>query len=451
MKRQVMMLAVAWLVAVHVAPAPRGLHAAEEDPNDALMEMITELVNDADRDMRALGLQQVREEVPGQAATKKFTELLPTLAPDAQAGLLEALGDRGDAVALPAVLQSLASDQPVVRAAALRALGAVGGKDEVSVLADKAATGSDQEKAAARQSLARLRGENINEAIESLATDGSVDVRVTLLGVLASRDAKQSLPTVLAGAEATEAAVRLAALQALRYLADGENVADVVELLKKASDDTQRRTAELALLTICSRARQACVEPIVAGMDGADVASRAVLLNALSRASGARALAAVGASLKDDDETVRDEAVRMLSRWPDTQALPYLRELAESDNLRHQVLAIRGLVRLAGPQEDKPADLSLLADVMRLAQRPEEKRLVLGTLGSLASPESLVQVTAALDDTEVADEASLAAVLIAENMPNGDPADVKRALEKVVKVAGSDSIRQRAQKILATL
>ena len=77
--------------------------AADEAPDEALLQMIVELVSDSDRDMRALGLQRVREEAPGEAATKRFVELLPKLPPDAQAGLLEALGERGDAVARPTV------------------------------------------------------------------------------------------------------------------------------------------------------------------------------------------------------------------------------------------------------------------------------------------------------------------------------------------------------------
>ena len=53
-----------------------SLPAQEEEPNEALIQMIADLVGDSDQDMRALGLQQVRGEAPGEAATKKFAELL---------------------------------------------------------------------------------------------------------------------------------------------------------------------------------------------------------------------------------------------------------------------------------------------------------------------------------------------------------------------------------------
>ena len=105
------------------------------------MQMIVELVSDSDPDMRALGLQQVREEAPGEAATKRFTSLLSELPPDAQAGLLEALGDRKDAAARPAVLEMLDSQEEAVRAAALGALGALGAASDVPILAGKIASG----------------------------------------------------------------------------------------------------------------------------------------------------------------------------------------------------------------------------------------------------------------------------------------------------------------------
>jgi len=438
------------LAALALALAAGAVRAAEEEPNEALIEMIAALVADADRDMRALGLQQVREEVPGEAATKKFAELLPGLPTDGQAGLLEALGDRQDPAALPAVLEALKSDHDAVRAAAITALGPLGGKDQASLLAEKTAAGSQAEKDAARQSLIRLRGEGVNEAVEAALAGASGEVRVALLGVLAARNARQSLPAVLAGATDADSAVRQAALRAVRYLADENDAGAVVGLLKGASDDTERRSALLALLTIASRGREACAEPVIAGLADADAATKAALLSVLARAGGQKALDGVAAGLEDGDETVRDQAVRVLSTWPTEAALPHLTKLAESETLRHKVLAIRGLIRLASPQEDKPADLQALAEVMKLADRADEKRQVLGVLGAVPTAESLALAASVLDDNELVEEAGLAVVLIAEKMPEDGRDAAKQALQKMLRYSADDSIRQRAEKLLGT-
>ena len=426
---------------------------AQEEVDEDTLQMIIDFVKDEGRETRALGLEEIREGRPeGEAATKRFAALLPELPPEAQAGLLEALGDRGDLAARPAVLGMLDDKQEVVRAAAVKALGVLGGAADVPLLAGKAATGSRVERGAARMSLVRLRGEDVNQAIVSALAKGEPGVRVELLGVLAARGAKETLPTVIAGAEDREDSVRLAALGALRFLADQRQVVTLVRLLKAARDDKQRHTAELALLAVCSRSGEACAEGIVAGLADADVASRVVLLHGLARAGGPKALEAIVGRLKDGDQAVRDEAVRMLSIWADPAAVEHLSAIAkEGESLRHQVLAIRGLVRLASPQGEKPADLEILAEAMSLAQRPQEKRLVLGVLGGVATAESLAVVTSAMDQPGLADEAGLAAVMIAEKIEEGDKAEIRAAMEKALACAKGPKIRQRAQKVLDAL
>ena len=89
---------IAVLAVLAALSSPFRSAGAEEADSD-LLQMVVDLVGDADRDMRALGFQQVREEVPGEAATQKFAALLPQLNAESQVGMLEALGDRGDRAA----------------------------------------------------------------------------------------------------------------------------------------------------------------------------------------------------------------------------------------------------------------------------------------------------------------------------------------------------------------
>ena len=264
--------------------------AAEVEPDTDLIKMIADCISEKDRDTRALGLQYVRDpkEVPGTAATKKFAGLLTTLPTEGRAGLLEALGDRGDKTALPAVLNALTSDSETVRSAALRAVGLLGSAEEVPLLADKVAAGSDAEQQAAKAGLIRIGGDGVNAAVVAAMTKGKPNVRAELLGVLAARNAKETLPSVLAGAGDAEASVRLAALGALRFLADEKDTAAVVKLLKTAQGRAERQKAPLTLMTVCSRGREKCVPALVAGMSDADVPGRTALLLSLARRGGPR-------------------------------------------------------------------------------------------------------------------------------------------------------------------
>ncbi len=49
---------------------------AAEDSGDKVVSLVVSLLSDKDKDVRALGLQQVREEAKGAAATKEFAGLL---------------------------------------------------------------------------------------------------------------------------------------------------------------------------------------------------------------------------------------------------------------------------------------------------------------------------------------------------------------------------------------
>lgn len=439
-------LAVACLTAVP------GWCAEETPADDDLVQMIVGYVKGEDADERAIGLQFIREEAPGEAATKAFAALLPKLAPEAQAALTETLGDRGDAAAKPAVLQMLDSKEEAVRVAALRALGRLGGEADVPRLAAKTAAGAPAEREAARRSLVRLRGDGVNAALVAAVKGATAAVRAELLGILASRGAKDALPTVLNSAEDKDPTVRQAAIQALRFLADEKNTSALVAILKAASDDAQRTQAELALLAVCTRAREQCVPQVAAGLDGADAPARIALLHALARAGGAKSLERIAGSLEDDDPAVRDEAVRMLSRWPDVAVKPRLLKLAEtSDSERHRVLAVRGLIRLAAAQGDRPADVEGLATAMKLARRSAEKRLALGALGKAASPEALAVVAPALDDKDLVETAAMAAVSIAEKTAKKDKDSVKAAMQKVLEAAKTERTREQAGKILKSL
>jgi HEAT repeat protein len=438
--------------------------SAAPEPGDDLVQMIVNLLSDKDREMRAVGLQQVREQAKGSAATKRFAALLPKLPPDAQAGLLDALGDRGDPSARPAVLDILKSGDHLadgarpVRAAALRALGSLGEADDVPLLAQSLTAAPGPEKAAARASLIRLRGQAVNAAIVAELKRAKPEVRAELLGVLPARGATESVPVLLEAAKDEDVRVRLAALAALRVLADPNQTAAIINLLKSAKEGPEQSRAELALLAVSARGREACVEAILAGMAGADPAVTTSLLRALATTvhgtvpGGQRALDTIVAATKDQRPAVQAEAVRLLASWPDPAAVPHLLAIArQAEPLGQQAVAVQGLVRQASPRKDRPADMALLREAMKLARRPEEKRMVLGVLGGVATSESLALVFPAMDDSALTDEACLAAILIAENPTGLDRARRLAVLQRVRVKTKDAEMRHRAEALEALI
>lgn len=420
------------------------VRAAEPDA----LPMILELLRSADRDTRGLALQQVRDGLPGESVTRSLTDQLPSLSPESASALLEALGDRGDPTARSGVLKAATSESESVRVAALGALARLGASCDVPLLAEAAASGSAVERATARNSLERLPGQNVNTALVEFLKRSKPSVQCEILGALARRRASGVMPEVLRCASGPEPSVRLAALAAAETLAAPPETAALIELLASAQDERERGAAESALLALTRRAREDCRAAVLAAMPGAEAPTRLVLLQALAGIGGREALATISRSVQDAAPLVRDQAVRLLSEWPTPDATTSLLQIAErSTNTVHRILALRGLVRLATTSEQRSPDLAQLRKTWQLAQRPEEKSLVLGALGASATPGSLQLAAQALDDPRLVEEAALAVVMIAEKL-NPLPAASRSLVERARAQSGDASLRERAGKLL---
>jgi hypothetical protein len=110
---------------------------------------------------------------------------------------------------------------------------------------------------------------------------------------------------------------------------------------------------------------------------------------------------------------------------------------------------MRGYVRLIGLRE-VPAGkkLSMCRDAMALADRSEEKRLVLGALGGVQTAESLAMVLPYLDNADLKDEAASAAVGIGERLFGSRPAEVTQAMQAVLKATKNENLAKRAKEVL---
>jgi len=440
-------VAVLLLFGLTTFPAGRA-HAADSE----LVDMIVELITGSDKDMRMMAIKQIREKAPGKDATMRFVALLPKLPPDMQVKLIDALGQRGDVAARPTILKMLNSKTESMRVTAAGALAGVAGPADIPVLAGLAATGSDPEKKVARRSLRLLGGKGMNAAMTGALKGADAKTRIELITALMDRNVTESVPAVLKSVDDSDLAVRLAVLDALRAMADENHTAVIVKRLRSAKDKSERRKAALALLATCRRGKAKCAEAVIAGFDGADAATRILLVRVLTEAGGPKALNEIVARLTDDDKSVRTAALRVLAGWSDRAAVPHLKKLAgDVKNLRKHILAMQGLVRLAGPAKDRLPDLATLSEAMKLATRKEEKVLVLGALGTIPSRESLGLVASSLDSPALVEDAGFAAVLIAEKISGGDKTKVRLVMQKVVQTVKNPKTRDRAKKVLEGL
>src|SRR5512145_2824406 len=80
-----LLVALASIAALCRIPTSMAQEAvAQGEPADELVQLVVGLLEDKDKDLRALGLEQVRTAAKGPAATRRFAALLPNLPPDTQ-------------------------------------------------------------------------------------------------------------------------------------------------------------------------------------------------------------------------------------------------------------------------------------------------------------------------------------------------------------------------------
>ncbi len=363
--------------------------------------------------------------IPGPAATAALAEQFPALDADAQMLILDALAVRGDSTVAPVVSRAAAAENADVRLAALRALATVGGAEHVSLLLE-AAAGEGESAVTARESVSRLVAPGVNAALRDVvAGDAPSGHKTEALAALRGRADAEAVPTMLQAARDGADSVREEALCGLVELAGPKQTPVLVSLLVRTSDTTEQGLIQGALAGIARRAD--AVEPVVAdiatALDAADTQAAGVLLAALSRVGGERALSIVGSRLRSQDAELKRAAVRALSEWQDSGPRDDLLSVVrDGEDLVCRVLAFRGYVRLTQlpgglDPEQQVADL---AEAMTVAPRPDEKKLVLAALGGIASRKALELAQTCTGQPALAAEAKAAA------------ARIKRALEGVV-------------------
>jgi hypothetical protein len=275
--------------------------------------------------------------------------------------------------------------------------------------------------------------------------------RIEASRALAKRKTSAATGPLLSVAKDNDTSVRHGAIRALGELVGEEELPALVALLAQPKDAGDRQVVEGALETVFRRVsvpdRQA--GPVLAALVGAPAEARPALLRLLGRAPTPSALAAVQAGLKDDQASVREAALRTLADWPQAQPAEDLLGLARSlADPTQKLIALRGYIRMAGLSKDQTA---MYARAMELAQRPEDKRLVLAGLGAAGSAEALQLVEPCLAEASLESEAGLAATQIADRLRQKDAARARATLRMVLAKVKDKGVRKKALDLLNEL
>lgn len=439
-----------WLVMLAAA----AVAVAQDNTNQEIINQVIDALKSDDPEMQTGAITIVRE-IPGEEVTKALAQALPKLPPAAQVQLLSALADRGDAQALPAVIETIKSSDESVRAAALKAIGQLGSAANVPLLAQQGAAGKGLEQKAARESLYRLRGAEVDAAILQNLPSAPAGVKVELIGAIGERNIADAIKPLLATAADADRKVRQESFKVLKIVAKPDDLPALVNVLLEAKSDSDRTEAEKTVAAVAhkidDRNRQAAA--VLAVLPNVkEAAGRASLLRTLGRIGDNSSLPALRAALSAHEPEVQDAAVRALADWPTPEPVADLVKISQTaENKVHKILALRGFVRLLALDSARPAGeaIDLYKKAMELAGDAAEKKRVLSGLGAATSPAALEMAAQYLDDLTLHQEAESAAVQIARATAGSEPQRTKDVLGKVIQSTKNDTIREQARQVLA--
>lgn len=395
-------------------------------------------------------------EMPGPEVTQALTGQMQRVSSERQVLIIQALGQRGDPSALPALFDAAKNAGRTARVFALRALAEIGHPSAVSLLNELITCPDTEVAEAAQDSLAAISGAEADAVV--LAMLQGTDSRRQKIGLdlVSHRRMAAALPDCIRLARGTDPTLRPLAAKRLGELGGPEEMPRLLELLVDARTSPDREALEQALTALCLKQadRDRAAATIADWLRKAGAEARCSLLRVLGATGGSRALKQVREAISDSDPDVHAAALRALRDWNGVEAAPELLDLAQrAPDASDRSLCLRSYLALAS-RADLPARdrLSMCRAGRELAQRPEEKRLLLSALSGLEDREALELIGPLVDDESVKLEAGNAAVAVAEKLIKkkltAAESTILEVLAQVEQLSTSADLQQRARALL---
>ncbi len=347
---------------------------------DQGVELLVEQLRSPNRKLLAVGLQTARELSSDKLGPALMAEVSQATT-DRAALIVEALGDLAGRADLKS-LQTLASNgSKEVRLAAINVLGRIGDATCVDTLLSVGSQNDDL-RPAVRAALVALSDPQVNAAILARLPNAKQDKQV-LLEVIGLRQLEATDELVKAIDDNSEA-VRVAALQALGQTVPQSRLDTLVGIVVKPKLPADATAAASALRTAAVRMpdREGCAALLSGAVERAPASVKPTLLEIIAAVGGTKALETVAQYARSKDDTLRDITSRLMGEWMTIDVAPVLLDLATKGPAdRFQVRAMRGYIRVARQFVMPDEDrVKMCQQAMAAAKNVAEQKLILDVL-----------------------------------------------------------------------
>jgi HEAT repeat protein len=410
---------------------------------------LIEQLTSPDETMFQIALSTARE-LKGNRVVEALSKQLAAGEPERAALVVYAIGDREGAVLPPAVLEAAASGDSRVRLAAIQLVGRLGDDSALPTLLEISAEKNGELSEAAKAALARLPGKKVDAEIASRLATAKGESQAILIALAGERriEATDELVKAL---RSPDKEIRDAALVALGETVRADGLHVLTSKVIEARSDADRSIAEKALHTASIRMpnRETTAAELTNAISDASPAAKASVLRILGAMGVTKALETIAEAIKSDDDQLQNVGTDVLGKWMTPDAAPVLLEFAKdtSKDKRYRDRAFKGYLRIARQLQQLPDEerIAIARQALAIAQRPDQRILVLQVLERCPTSESIKLATALVDDKEVRDQAVQTAIFIGEQIKDKDPAAAKSAAEKALQASPPKELADRAR------
>jgi len=385
-----------------------------------------------DKEMSHMALYALAR-IQGDEAGKALRDAMGTLQGLPLLGVINALGDRRDAAATPALLKLMANADAEAAGAAAAALGKIGGEE-----AAKAVAGARPE---AKGRMRMLLDNAYLQCADRLLAEGKKSEAEAIYEKLYAPEEKQY--------------VRAAALRGL-IAAGGEKAIDLV-MKPFTGDDAALQAAAAGYIRDIPGAE--ATKAFAAQLPKLTPDQQVLMLDALADRGDAAAATAVVAAATRENVTIRVAALRALARVGDAAAVPLLAQALTSASQAEADAARYSLNLLSAPKVDEA-----ILDCLATAVEPKTRVELIKTLTTRRAASAMPALLKAAQDDDgavrqeafkalgsLADEKALPGMvdLLVKAKEDGERATLEKALSTVCAKVKKDE--DRTEPLLAAL
>jgi HEAT repeat protein len=302
-----------------------------------------------------------------------------------------------------------------------------------------------------------LNSEGVDEAIIEHMKKSRPEQKAELIEVLSDKNVTSAADAVFAETKDKDTKVQRAAFKAIGKLAGPENIDRVIVSFESIDNDAVGREAEKAVISVSKKIPEKSkrADAIIAALKQEKKTEvRCSFIRILAAIADDKSFQVIKSSVKDENEQVKDAAVRAITVWPNTEAMSTLLAIFKStDNKTHRILALRGYIRLL--KQDKQTAMAqkaeILGNIIGQVDIAAERKNILSGLASVKHPLALSIVDKYLSDPQVQNEAMLAAIQIAQAIVDTQKDEVKAVALKIEEAASNETVCEQARALLKTI